>query len=285
MVYWNQSPSRASPDIYRSFSFEMNPLFFATVTSMLLPYAVARFGISESWQGRFAFGAAACICVAGIVTTFSRGALLAIALSMIGLAVMLPRVRYIVGVPLALGVLSGLAALPWLGSAIWARLTDFDNVSLRFKLWLTAWYMFLDNPLTGVGLNGFAHNQLSVMRSYEIGPFPEYSGGELENIATADNTFLQLAAETGMVGAGAFVAMFGTAGASVKRNLGRHELMSRVIVGSTAAAAIAYLINGITINGYTAYAPTIILSVLLAITASIDDAASESPPTREEPLS
>ena len=280
--YWNQSPSRGSPNIYRSFSFEMNPLFFATITSMLLPYAVARFGVAESWQGKFIFGAAACICLAGIVTTFSRGALLAVALSMIGLAVMLPRVRYIVGVPLVLGVLAGLAALPWLGPAIWARLSDSDNVSLRFKLWQIAWHMFLDNPFTGVGLNGFAHHQLAVLRTYEIGPFPEYSGGELEKLGTADNTFLQLAAETGAAGAAAFAALFSAAAASLARNLNRRHSMSRVIAGSTAAAVVAYLINGLTINGYTAYAPTIILSILLAITASIGAAAENPCPARSD---
>ena len=278
--YWNQSPSRASAGIYRSFSFEMNPLFFATVTSMLLPYAVARFGVAESWKGKIAFGAAACICVAGIVTTFSRGALLSIALSMIGLAVMLPRVRYTVGVLLVLGVLSGLAALPWLGPAIWERFTDSDNVSLRFKLWQIAFHMFLDNPFTGVGLNGFAHHQLAVLRTYEIGPFPEYSGGELEKLGTADNTFVQLAAETGVAGLAAFVALFSAAAVSLARNLKRRHSMSRVIAGSIAAAVIAYLINGLTINGYTAYAPTIILSILLAIIASIDTGAETAYPPR-----
>lgn len=280
LVYWLQSPSRASADVYRSFSFEMNPLFFATVTSMLFPYAVARFGVAPTKLSKVIFGAAACICVVGILTTFSRGALLAVAFSAIGLAVVLPRVRYIVAALLAMGLLAGLAALPWLGPAIWARVTDFDNVSLRFKLWQIGWYMFLDHPLTGVGLNGFAHYQLAVVRAYEIGPFPEYSGGNLEHIATADNTFAQLAAETGVAGVGAFVALLGIAAASLARNLNRRHPMSRVIAGSIAAAAGAYLINGLTITGYTAYAPTIILSVLLAITASIDDAAENPPPAR-----
>ena len=58
--------------------------------------------------------------------------------------------------------------------------------------------------------------------------------------------------------------------------------MSRVLAGSIAAAVVAYLINGLTINGYTAYAPTIILSILLAITASIGAAAENPYPARSD---
>lgn len=278
MFYWQQKEIGADSYVYRSFSLELNPLFFATITCMLFPYAVARYGVAQGLTEKLKFGTAACICVAGIVATFSRGALLAVAVSAIGLAVILPRLRYIVTVPLAAGAVAGLLSLPWLGPMIWARFSDTENVSFRFKLWQTAWHMFLDHPVTGVGLNGFADYKLATIRTYEIGPFPEYAGNATELVVTADNTWLQLAAEAGLVGVITFAAVFLVAAPKLLRAARSQAQISQVLAGALAAGMISYLINGLTITAYTAYTPTILLGVLLALTATIDENTKPRPP-------
>jgi len=58
----------------------------------------------------------------------------------------------------------------------------------RFLIWKTGWKMFLDRPLFGHGLNTF----MSV--------FEKYKPASYEWIVYAHNCFLQIAAETGIIG-------------------------------------------------------------------------------------
>ena len=154
--------------------------------------------------------------LAAIVASFSRSALFAVATGMV----------FIVGAKggralLGLG-LGGLgAAALWLFGAsellppvLTGRLSivfDYfsvfdarqvvltaDNFAIvqRMAIWQSAWEMFLDNPLLGVGLGNFDH------------AYPAYSlPGWLHLPGHAHNYYLNLLAETGILGLSAYLAL------------------------------------------------------------------------------
>lgn len=268
LLYWNQRETLAN--IYRSFSVEMNPLYFGTTVSMLFPYAMARFGMETTLRRKAVFALAGCLCIAGVMTTFSRGPLIAVVVAAVGLALLFPALRRLVLIAGLCGALAGLAMLPWLSSEIWERFSDPDNVEMRLKLWQVAWSMFLTHPWTGVGLDGFTFHQLDILRAYEIGPFPEHAIGELETVGTADGTLPQLAAEAGLPGLAAVAALSVVAARSLVRTMRHGGAVARLVAASAGLAACAYVINGLTITIYTAYTPTIMLGVVLALAASLD---------------
>lgn len=283
LLYWQQRDTAGY--IYRSFSVEMNPLYFGSTVSMLLPYAVGRATLAGTVGSRILFSAAAGLCLAGVGTTFSRGPLMACVLAVIGLSLVLPPVRRLVAIGFMAGILTGLAALPWLSSEIWDRFSDPDNVTMRLKLWQLAWSMFIDAPVIGVGLNGFGHHQIDVLRAHEVGPFPEHALGELESLATADGTFPQLMAEVGVVGGLAFCGLLAAAAASMLQTLRSNDPTTRLVAASVGAATCAYLINGLTITIYIAYTPTVVLGVLFALLAALrsSDTARSAPSERARP--
>lgn len=74
-----------------------------------------------------------------------------------------------------------------------------DTMGMRYSLWKAGWRMFLDKPLTGVGIGNF----IGLLQFYGAGlPF-------LANkISWAHNTYVQILSETGIVGFLMFMGMF-----------------------------------------------------------------------------
>lgn len=271
LLYWDQSSS--APDmgqIYRSFSFETNPLYFGCVVSMLFPYAVVRFGAATGRRASWIYGGAAALSILGVLTTASRGPLLSLGVTSILLAVLVPRVRSVVLRLAGAGGVAVLCALPWLGTQLSERLSDSDNVTLRFKLWEICWRMFLDHPVLGVGINRFTSHQLEVLRRYEIGPFPEEIRGDIASIGTADNTVAQLAAETGLLGVGTFLGLMLAGVLCLLRAYRTQDIRRHDHALAISAGILAYWVNGMTITAYTAYAGTAVLAVFLALAVALD---------------
>lgn len=84
-----------------------------------------------------------------------------------------------------------------------ATVTDksFRSNSERILLWNSAWQMFCDYPLAGVGLGTYAH----WYQTEYISPL-----AKLRTLGHAHNNFLQMLAETGIIGFSSFCYMFGT---------------------------------------------------------------------------
>lgn len=81
-----------------------------------------------------------------------------------------------------------------------------DTMGIRYNLWTAGWHMWLDHPLQGVGIGQFPIN------------LPYYGQGLLSSQYLklgAHNMYVQLLAETGMVGLFLFLGLVG----SVIRNL------------------------------------------------------------------
>lgn len=162
-----------------------------------------------------AWGAGGLIAVA-MLMSLSRGALLGVATAVAVMAVLASRrtlgVIVIVGVVLALVMLLGAFSL--LPEQIAVRFSQivqyfgvFDARSVdlnaenwaiveRMARWQSAWEMFTNNPLLGVGPGNY-------VVAYESYALPNWS----DPLGHAHNYYLNMLAETGLLGAGAYLAM------------------------------------------------------------------------------
>ena len=245
---------------YRIFSVYAQPLEFATVLGMILPFALVRFATSSTIWQKLLFAAATTLCAVGMVLTFSRGPVLAMAAS-VGLIGLLYRSLrpWLIGLVL-IGALAAATAWPFIGEGLSYRLQDFENVTLRLKLWQIAIALFEEHPLRGIGFGNFPEFYLESARVNMIGPIYEFGQDGLEVVRVAENTYLQLAAETGVFGLLAAVAA-GVAFLRLVLLLQRHGRSSatRDMAVAIGVGAMAYLINGLTITAYTIFVPTFLL--------------------------
>lgn len=270
MFYQGEDAFSEQSLIYRCFSFFTNPLEHGTFMTMIFPFPLIHAVSASTASERRRYGLAALICALGIILSFSRGPILAMVLSTIGMAVFVPKLRRIVGFSLVAIMLSVAALWPVIGDRIQSRLNEIDNVTVRFKLWESGAHMFADHPLFGVGLSQYAKHEDETIRVHGIGPFYEY-GGSIEKIATVDNHLIQLAAETGLVGMLAYLSLLGFLFHALYQVWQRHQnAFARNTAMALAAGVGNYLFNGLTITSYVLFVITMIFTFFIAVTASLD---------------
>jgi O-antigen ligase len=156
---------------------------------------------SPRLTGRALFGAAALLLVVTLVLTYSRAAIAVLALQLLCLGVYAllqlrgslatPRGRRITMFSAAGAVLGVVAlfALPGVRGTV-AAMGDFGGYSMqgRLRFWDAAWRMFLDHPLTGIGLGNFGSR------------FPQYQRDWVYYSNDPHSWLLQLPAELGVPG-------------------------------------------------------------------------------------
>lgn len=76
---------------------------------------------------------------------------------------------------------------------------SYQSNSERILMWQSAWKMFIDHPITGVGLGNYKEQYYNKY----ISPAAK------EQTVHAHSNIMHLAATTGLLGAGAYLAMFG----------------------------------------------------------------------------
>lgn len=227
---------------------------YAQILLVLLPLAVYQFRRhGRSWMGGAALAAGAAI-LAGMTLTYSRGALIGLAV-IAGTMLLLGYAR---GKQLVLiGVLIGAGAVT-AGPVLVDRIVSLAAVedafsteggtsdgSLRFRATvnLAAWNVFLDHPVLGVG-PGLFETTYSTRYANETGLNTFASGAQ----APAHNLYLAIAAELGIVG---LVAIAAAVGISLWRLIQlRRWWVSRDRLRSDLATAfalslLAYLVTGV----------------------------------------
>lgn len=193
------------------------PNRYAQILLVLLPLAYVRAKMGGS--RRTILWAAACgsFILAGVLLTYSRGAFVTLlALVAILMAARVLRVRT---VALAVGamLLAVLALAP--GYALrMASLQDApglldgaressSEMVMRSRLTetLAAWHVFADHPILGVG-----PGQYAPIYSTQYMRNPDIAYKLIDRPRRAHNLYFELAAETGILGLGAFLAIVGT---------------------------------------------------------------------------
>ncbi|MFH1329769.1 MAG: O-antigen ligase family protein [Actinomycetota bacterium] len=213
-----------------------DPNFYAQWLVMLTPLALDRAFAERRLSRRLAAGYAAAAMAASVVFTFSRGGALALGAVVLLMLLRRPaRWRALTALAIAAAV-----AVPFLPSGYLDRLTTLGqvgtvesttDVSIRGRTAEAGagWAMFVDQPLTGVGLGNYAAH------------YQEYARGLGIEVRRVDrephNLLLEVAAETGLPGLAAFGALVG--GAFFAAAAARRRWRA---VGREAEAGIAYAV-------------------------------------------
>lgn len=172
----------------------------------LVPAIVLTAGLMASTRSilvRWGLMFAAAIITVGLAATQSRGGLLAaVAAALVALLVM-RRHRLQVSAMMAIAV--GLIGF-WLAISPGAleRITDADGGgSGRADVWTVAWRVFEDHPFQGVGLGGF--REASAAHVLQPGQLTAVEH-IVDKPKVVHNTYLQLLAETGVIGLALYLA-------------------------------------------------------------------------------
>ena len=281
--YWTATQGNYS-GLYRSHGFGMNPIFFGATAAMLLIHAAARFATSERLSGRAWAVGLGTLAGAGLLSTFSRGPIMACGMGIVLMAVSYRRLRpYLLAVAVAAGVFLAYDLTLSSNSFLSERINDSDNVTLRFKLWHTALAMFLDHPLAGVGLSAFPDHQIETIRAHGIGPFFELGDGRLETVKTAEQGFLQFGAECGLLGFAAAGLMFGAAARIIWPALWGGREPTRSILVTCGGAIVVYLGTGLTVTVFNSWEAGSLLPVFLAALANGRELRATPPPASAAP--
>lgn len=264
--YWTATQAAGGIVLYRSHGFGLNPIFFGTTLSMLMIHAAVRLATATRRRARIVFGVATLVSAAGLLVTFSRGPILACGGGLAICAWSYPSLRkYVLAVLLAAAAYAGYDLLRE-GSVLAERIRETDNITLRFKLWQTAFAMFTDRPLFGVGLGQFPEHQLETIRRHGIGPFFEMGDGRLETVKTAEHGVLQFLAETGLVGGvAALMLMVAVARVYLPAVFTRMSEPERALAVTAGTGLVVFLLVGFTVTIYNSWEAACLVPVMLAV--------------------
>jgi O-antigen ligase len=158
----------------------------------------------ETWV-RLLLACAAPILLYGLIATQSRGGLIAAAVSIVVGAAVLPTQRRRILAAL-IPIIALMALFFTVNPEAYHRLSQQDGGGDgRTELWRIAWRIAEDHPLVGIGVNNFvAREQAYVLR---VGSLEHAQQLVIDDPKVVHNMYLQMLAETGIIGLTLFVAM------------------------------------------------------------------------------
>lgn len=140
----------------------------------------------------------------GVFFTVSRSGMLLLFGAFGLILIFQPRVKNKVGSIILLVI--GLLVVSFFSDSIFKIIRDIfpavqegtDTVGLRYNLWRAGWKMWVDHPLSGVGIGQYNHNLWRYMMNME---------GPTRGSASSHNTYVQVLSETGIMGFIFFMTM------------------------------------------------------------------------------
>jgi O-antigen ligase len=203
----------ASAGAARFQGLEGNPNDLAAQLLVAILFAGALLAESRRWIVRGALGTAIAVLLVGFAATESRGGLVAAGIVVCVAAVVFVRQRRPVLIAFGAAVLVAGAWFALSPSAL-DRVTSLgDGGAGRSTLWLVAWRIAKDYQPEGVGLNNF--RQLAPDYVREPGSLRYVE--QIDSAHVVHNTYLQLLAETGLIGLGLFLTVAGACLAAARR--------------------------------------------------------------------
>lgn len=262
-----------------------NPDFLASYLAGCGPLLAALCARSKGRRA-WAWAAAGALCFAALLSSGSRGAWLAAAL------VWLPffalawretsgsgrRVLNTLAIFCALLVIGNLAVKSRSAAFVRDRAaaalrTDTKAFSGRKLMWSVAVEMTRDRPLLGQGPGGYHYKYLEFQARELAGPGAAPLSGYWTYTHSAHNAYLQLAADSGLLGLAAFLLIIGF---SIKGWLAARVSLppgARLLNDAWGAVALAFLVDGFL--GLTLQLPASAFLLALALNAA---AAAEAEP-------
>lgn len=226
--------------ISRANGFYGHPMTLGGWLCIFLPLLLIEF-FERKLLGKYYWlaGLAFCICSAGLVFNATRGAWLAVAIVCAALLIyyMFKSKRN-----LAVGIIfiALVSTLLVNNSKFMHRLDTIDDFNKyqsnteRILIWQSAWKMFKDYPILGVGLGQYTENY---QKKY-ISP-----QAKEPKLGHAHNNFMQMLAENGIVGFAGFVTMFGYI---IFKNLLAWFKVKNVYALMIVSATVCLLLQGFT---------------------------------------
>lgn len=194
--------------------------------------------------------AAALIALVGVITTLSRGGLIALGCVMLAAVVFGGRWRRWAMVLLILAVAGGAGYIFAIAPATSrARVTSGDT-SGRSDIWTIGWRMVKANPLVGVGSGNFQVSSIHYLQQ----PGSIHSAQLVVNVPhVAHNIYLELLADMGIPGLLAFLGIVGAALAAAtraaleSRRVGDRDI--ELIARSLVLAMVGFLASDFFLSG------------------------------------
>lgn len=215
---------------YRVTSTFVHPNMLAAFLSLMIPLAVAVYRLAADRMVRWFAVAAVPVALAGILVSYSRGTLVALAVLPFAYA------RGRRALPL---LAAAAAAVILLAPSAWRdRVTgaqDFGSpeIASRFDLWEGAMLEFSEEPVTGVGLGGYGTAYVDLKESAKGFPPGETTFAVPLH---AHSLYLNTLAEQGVIGI-AILALVLIAAAQLVIQLRRSRIRANLVIGQLLLAA------------------------------------------------
>ncbi len=239
-----------------------DPNFMAAFIVLALVLAATLFGATRA-ASRFALPGAIAVLVVGLAATESRGGLLAALVCLVAaIAVMRGRRLAVLGVAALVLLVGGawVSANPGVIERIESAQSDRGNG--REDLWLVARRMGAEHPITGVGLDNFTVRSPQYVR--EPGSM-RYVELVVERPHETHNTYLQVFAETGLVGLALFGALIAAALSSAVQAAGRFQRAGRYAAAQLARGVLVANLGLLTAATFISAQATATVWVALAL--------------------
>jgi O-antigen ligase len=172
---------------------------YSFIIVQTLPYYFLYWRTETGFLRRLFLLGASLLCIVGIFLSLSRGGMIALVLEIALIVVFtMGRRARIVILPVVLALGAGAVSYQYAARAEnqGEGYTAEDAESSRFELWEAGLHMVMSHPFLGVGSRSFGENSTA---------YAEISHDNLGK--NAHNTFIEIAATTGLFGIGAFIAM------------------------------------------------------------------------------
>jgi O-antigen ligase len=258
-----------------------HPNQFAAYLIILIP-VVATLVLTRGAiaRGRGWAGLAVALGVAALAFSFTRGAILGLVGGvLVWLAFVRPRSALIVAVVIAVG---GVTLAP---AALKERLSEptGGDLGLRADLWRSALDIYRESPVVGAGLGNFSEG-------YSRLPAQLSSGAQRRLLHQqqilvpphANNLFLTILAEEGIIGALAFLGLMGAALAICRRAALRADPLTRALGIGLGAGLCAMLVHSLleyTLFGEMSF---VVFALLGVVAVLVDQTADSAAPERAE---
>ncbi|WP_196603213.1 O-antigen ligase family protein [Pectinatus haikarae] len=220
----------------RVFSTWENPNILAGYLNMVMAIAFGIFIYTDEKKARLIIGVFFILAVIILGFTYARGACLSIVAVIAAYGIFCKK-------KIILPLVAVLAVLMYLDTALFDRMTSvfttIDTSSeLRLALWESTVEMVLDHPLLGIGWGAYYF----VYPSYDF-----YMQGNFIKIVHAHNMYLNIAAETGIIGLLSFIVCLG--GSIWRALLNYKRLPTNFLRGTLLGCGLA--LSAIALNGLT----------------------------------
>ena len=271
--YWEGADFARAGQLQRTYSLLTNPIEFGALLSMVVPYTALRLMDASTGRARAGWALAAVLLLVGIALSFSRGPMVAVAVTSAGLACFFPKLRRWLVLGLAAALLALAVAWPWVGDRLGDRVGDAYNVTLRLKLWSIAGHMAADHPLLGVGLGNFPEYHMQTLNRHRISVLTEPNA---LRVHTAESLYFQLAAETGALG---LLALSVLTWALLRLVWSLWQRLppgeARILLFASVAGVVAYAVNGLTVVVFQLYVITVTCGFMFGALLLLDRLAGE----------